>query len=450
MKIKTRLSVQFTLIVAGILIFFSGLVYYFSYSSQLDKFRASLFENAKQTAVLLINVTEVDTSLLKKIHKSAISREKEEIVLTDSAFNIVYSNNVQYLSMKAMKSNAARDRINYFSLAGMDAVCYRHSFNNQIYYVYVTGHDRSRSENLAELRVILFWSILFSVLLSVFTSYIFSQKAIKPISRIVESVKEINSLKLNSRLSEGKGKDELEQLAITFNELLTNLEIAFRNQEEFVHNASHELRTPLTIMIGETDYILNRERKKDEYIAHLTGLVSDLRKMNALINSLLELAQINRNMQIAYTEVRIDEVVFDAIQQIQSKYHSQRIIPKILYPEQGADLLINGNYGLLEIGFQNLLDNACKFSNDDVGVEFVIDDKRIRIIISDKGIGIPPAELEAIYKPFKRGSNVKFIGGFGIGLSLVNKIMGLHNGEMFINSRENEGTTTELIFNRIS
>ncbi len=262
-------------------------------------------------------------------------------------------------------------------------------------------------------------------------------------------MKEINSLKLNSRLNEGKGKDELEQLAITFNEMLTNLEIAFRNQEEFVHNASHELRTPLTIMIGETDYILNRERKKDEYVAHLTGLASDLRKMNALINSLLELAQINRYMKIAYTDVRIDEVVFDAIRQIQSKYHGQRIIPKILYPEQGADLLVNGNYGLLEIAFQNLLDNACKFSNEDIGVEFVITDAQIRIIITDKGIGIPQGELEAIYKPFSRASNVKFIGGFGIGLTLVNQIIELQKAEMIINSRENEGTTTELIFNRI-
>jgi signal transduction histidine kinase len=450
MKIKTRLSVQFTLIVAGILIFFSVLVYYFSYSSQLDKFRASLFENAKQTAVLLINVADVDTSLLKKIHQSTVSVEKEEIVLTDSAFNIIYSNNNQYLSMKAMRVNAPKDRINYFSLAGMDAVCYRHNFNNQNYYVYVTGHDRSRSDNLSELRVILFWSILFSVLLSVLLSYLFSQKAIKPISRIVNSVKEINSLKLNSRLNEGKGKDELEQLAITFNELLTNLEIAFRNQEEFVLNASHELRTPLTIMIGETDYILSRDRKKDEYVTHLSGLVSDLRKMNALINSLLELAQINRNMNIAYSDIRIDEVVFDAIQQIQSKYTNQRIIPKILYPEQGADLLVNGNYGLLEIVFQNLIDNACKFSNEDVGLEFVISDTQIRIIIADKGIGIPHDELNAIYKPFRRGSNVKFIGGFGIGLSLVNKIMSLHNAEMFISSRENEGTTTELVFNRTS
>jgi signal transduction histidine kinase len=155
-------------------------------------------------------------------------------------------------------------------------------------------------------------------------------------------------------------------------------------------------------------------------------------------------------MHIAYSDVRIDEVVFDAIQQIQSKYTSQRIIPKILYPEQGADLLVNGNYGLLEIVFQNLIDNACKFSNEDVGLEFVITDNQIRIIIADKGIGIPHDELNAIFKPFRRGSNVKFIGGFGIGLSLVNKIMSLHKAEMFISSRENEGTTTELVFNRIS
>ncbi len=79
MNIKTRLSFQFTLIVAGILIFFSLLVYYFSYSSQLAKFRENLLDSAKNTAILLINVAEVDSSLLKKIHQSTISWEKEEI-----------------------------------------------------------------------------------------------------------------------------------------------------------------------------------------------------------------------------------------------------------------------------------------------------------------------------------------------------------------------------------
>jgi len=97
MNIKTRLSFQFTLIVAGILLFFSILVYYFSNTSQLNKFREDLLDSAKNTAILLINVTEVDSSLLKKIHQSTISWKREEIALTDSALKLVYGNNIQYL-----------------------------------------------------------------------------------------------------------------------------------------------------------------------------------------------------------------------------------------------------------------------------------------------------------------------------------------------------------------
>ncbi len=107
---------------------------------------------------------------------------------------------------------------------------------------------------------------------------------------------------MSNRLDEGNRKDEIDQLAITFNEMLTNLEIAFKNQEDFVSNASHELRTPLTVMIGESDYLLSRERKHEEYIDHISGLVSDLKELNALLNSLLELAQINRDKSIRLYE----------------------------------------------------------------------------------------------------------------------------------------------------
>jgi len=126
MNIKIRLSFQFTLIVTGILIFFSLLAYYFSYTSQLNKFRENLFDSAKNTAILLINVVEVDSSLLKKIHQSTISREREEIVLTDSALNVVYSNNIQYLSNEKILSNYTSENINYFSVADKDGVCFKH------------------------------------------------------------------------------------------------------------------------------------------------------------------------------------------------------------------------------------------------------------------------------------------------------------------------------------
>jgi signal transduction histidine kinase len=448
MKIKTRLSLQFTLIVAGILLFFSLLVYYFSYSSQHAKFGQNLLDSAKNTATLLINVAEVDSSLLKKIQQSTISWEKEELAITDSAFNLLYSNDIQYLSNNATLKNSANGNLNYFSIARKDGVYYKHIYDNCIYHVFIMAYDKSRAENLTGLRKILFWSILFSVWLAVLLSYLFSKRAIKPISHIIKNVKEINSLKLNNRLDEGNKKDEIDQLAITFNEMLTNLEIAFKNQEDFVSNASHELRTPLTVMIGESDYFISRERKQEEYINHISGLVSDLKNLNTLINSLLELAQINKDKSIVFMNVRIDEIVFNAIHQVKTKYQRRKIVPKIKYPENGNELLIKGNPGMLEIAFKNLFDNACKFSNDDVDVEFIFSDKFINILVSDKGIGIPPNEIKSVYRPFKRASNVKFIGGFGIGLSLVTKILELHEATLKVNSKENEGTRFELCFKR--
>ncbi len=448
MNIKIRLSIQFTLIVAGILLFFSLLVYYFSYSNQRSKFRENLLDSAKNTAILLINVAEVDSSLLKKIHQSTISWQNEEIALTDSAYNIVYSNNIQYLWTGTMSLYSARDNFRYFSIENKDGVCYKHIHNSRTYYVFVMATDVSRKVYLSDLREILLWSILFSISLSVLLSYFFSKRAIKPIIEIIRSVKEINSLKLGNRLNEGKRKDEIDQLAITFNEMLSNLEAAFKNQEDFVLNASHELRTPLTVMIGESDYILNQEREREEYINHISRLITDLKNINALLNSLLELAQINRNVNIEFADVRIDEIIFNAIRQVKVRYQGRKIIPKIQYPEQGNDLLIRGNEGLLTIAFRNLVENGCKFSNDDVVIEFLISPGIVGIEISDTGIGIPTGELEHIFEPFQRASNAKFIGGFGIGLTLVAKIMKLHHAELKFTSTENEGTRISIRFMR--
>jgi signal transduction histidine kinase len=450
MNIKLRLSLQFMLIVAGILLFFSALVYYFSYESQVAKFQQNLFDRARNTATLLINVQEVDSSLLEKIQRSTMSLYSEEVVLTDSAFNIIYDHNSKILSDAKVFSENEGEQIHYFSIGGKDGVFYRHNYKGHTYNVYVMAYDRSRSENLSELKKVLLWSIISSVLLSVLLAYFFAKRAMKPISRIIRSVKDINSLKLHSRLDEGKRKDEIEQLAVTFNELLSDLETAFRNQEDFVSNASHELRTPLSVMIGESDYFLSHDRTKEEYSKHVEGLVADLKNLNALINSLLELARLNREQGIVFSNTRIDEVVFTAIQIIKEKYNSRRILPRITYPENGSELIISGNSGLLEIAFRNLLDNACKFSDGDIEVSFLIDDDLITVNIIDQGIGIPVNEIENISKPFNRASNVRFIGGFGIGLALVTRIMELHHAKLNISSRLNEGSRFEMKFQRQS
>lgn len=446
MNIKTRLSIQFTLSVLGILIVFCMLVYYFSYSSQLSIFRQNLLVRAQNTAILLINVQEVDSTLLKKIYQTTKSLEEEEIVLSDSNDKMLYSDKIHDLKNIGNSYSSHSTNPEYFSIGKKDAVLYNHWVNNQLYHVYVLAYDKYRAENLSGLKVVLLWSILFSICLSVWTSYFFSKVAMQPISNIIAKVKEINSSKLSSRLDEGKQQDEIEQLAITFNRMLSDLELVFRSQDEFVSNASHELRTPLAIMIAESDYIISRKRDPEEYEVHIARLTEDLRKLNLLINSLLELAHLNGDKSILLSHMRIDELVFNAIQSIKVKYPGRKILPKIEYSDNEGDFIINGNPGLLEIAFKNLIENACKFSSSEVEVKISKLNDGVVVGITDFGVGIPENEIGNIFKPFKRATNAKFIGGYGIGLSIVAKIVELHAAEIKVVSTLNKGTRFELYF----
>jgi len=446
MNIKTRLSIQFTLSVLAILMVFCVLVYYFSYSSQRSTFRQNLLVRAQNTAILLINVQEVDSTLLKKIYLTTKSLEQEEILLNDSNDKTLYSDKIQDLKNINFSNSSRTVSPEYFSIGQKDGVLYNHKVNNQLYHVYVLAYDKFREDNLRGLRIILLWSILFSVCLSIWTSYFFSKMAILPISNIITKIKEINSSKLNSRLSEGKGQDEIEQLAITFNRMLSDLELVFKNQDEFVSNASHELRTPLAVMIAESDYIISRNRNPEQYQQHLERMTQDLRKLNLLINSLLELALLKRDKNISKLPLRIDELVFNAIHSTKIKYPGRKILPKIEYSDNENDFIINANPGLLEIAFKNLIENACKFSSDEVEVKISKQEKGVVVQITDYGVGIPQNEIHNIFKPFHRATNAKFIGGFGVGLSIVTNIMELHGAEIKVTSKENKYTCFEVIF----
>jgi signal transduction histidine kinase len=313
----------------------------------------------------------------------------------------------------------------------------------------VLAFDENRKNTLNELFKILIIGILVISGLAISASFFFSRIAISPISRINSDVKKINSQKLSSRLETGSGKDEIEQLATTFNQMLTDIELAFKSQDDFVKNTSHELRTPLAVMIAETDYLLSKTRENEEYEKHLSRLSADLHKINALISNLLELAQMNRDNSFSKTLVRADEVVFSAIQSVKTKYPARKIVPKIDYTENDKDLLIEGNSGLLEMAIKNLIENACKFSDDQVEIRIELVPEILKIKISDSGIGIPEADIQHIFKPFNRASNSRYISGFGIGLSIVEKIVLLHQGEIKVYSTENEGSTFELIFNHV-
>jgi len=424
-------------IVAGILILFASLVYYFTSSTHHEKFRSNLLNRAKNTSIILANHHSVDTILLKKIHQSTFATQNQEIIVADTNFNIIYSFNVLFLTKEQLQLHAGIEK--FFSIGAKDGICYRFEFNQRPAYVYLLAYDKARNDYLKELRQILYWSTLFSLWLSVLFSYLFSRKAFKPVLDIINNVKAINSSSLHKRLDEGEKKDELERLAMTFNEMLSDLEKSFKNQEDFVSNASHELRTPISIMIAESDYFIGKEHSTDEYKAHISNQINDIKKLNHQLDSLLHLAQVNRDSGVLLEPVRLDEILFEAVHQIKTKYKNRKIITKIQYPDNVNDMIILGNSGVLHIAFRNIIDNACKFSGSDVLVELLPLADKLKVIITDSGIGIPSSDIENIFKPFNRASNARYKSGFGIGLSLVAKIMELHNATVSAYSQENSG-----------
>ena len=261
---------------------------------------------------------------------------------------------------------------------------------------------------------------------------------------MVDKVEEITASHLDLRISEGRGKDEIAELAITFNRMLDRLENSFEAQRQFVSNISHELRTPLATIIGELEIAAKKGRTPAEYEELTRLILQDAHRLVKLSNGLLDLAKASYDKaEIAFKEVRLDELLLDTRQAVLKSnpdYGVNIIFEREI--EEDDFISVRGNEYLLKVAFTNLIDNGCKFSDDrESTVAISFHAKNVILRFSDTGIGISPEDIASIFTPFYRGANKKYAEGHGIGLSLTDKIIHLHQGSLSVASRVSEGTT---------
>ena len=290
---------------------------------------------------------------------------------------------------------------------------------------------------------------IFGLMITIGFGIIFSRKALAPISDVIRQVQNITGANLNERLNEGNKKDEIAQLAITFNQMLQRIEDAFMLQREFVSNAAHELRTPFSVLLAQTDFALMQDREKEFYRKTLESHNEELRKLSKISNGLLDLARVSYDKsRINLKALRIDELIIETCNSaIENNPGNTVQLEFEQLPDHDELLTLQGNEQLLCIAFKNLIDNACKFSGDNtVQVNVSADFKGISIQFKDKGIGIPPEDIDNIFIPFYRGRNTHFIAGYGIGLALTQKIIELHNGQISVNSKIDQGSVFTVHF----
>ena len=170
-------------------------------------------------------------------------------------------------------------------------------------------------------------------------------------------------------------------------------------------------------------------------------------KLNDIINTLLELAQVNLDKS-ELQQIKLDELLWEVTDEW-SKPGSSKISVEYGNPDESVKYTIMGNSRLLFIALSNILKNAIKFSdNKDVYCKLTLNDDFIVISITDKGIGIAESDFEKIFQPFYRAANAQPFSGSGVGLSLTERIIRLHNGKIEVTSKLNEGSEFHIFFPR--
>ena len=443
MQIRAKLTLQFTLLVSVIVLAIFVVIYWLRNNYIEDEFYKRLKQKASTSAELLVTVKEVNAKLLKKIQK--VNNDvlyRENLIIYDYKNIKVFSGNdtIRFnvspeMLNQVQKQHYARFKQGDFKIVGM---LYTDRFNRVVTVAGAVDKSGQKDlENLKNIMISLFLAVL--VLVSLAGRY-FAARALAPISEVIYQVQSIYPQNVNQRLTIQNPRDEIGRLTATFNELLERIAEVFRLQNLFVSNVSHEMKNPLMKIGSQIDVALLKERSPEQYLATLHSVRQDIREMGQLSNTLLELAKVSDlNHKLMYDEVRLDETIWEAgdlLLQAEKKYQVQVDFADGL--EEDTQLVVKGNAQLLKTAFVNLMENGCKFSeNRSVKVSVHFEKDHIEVKFTNNGVMEQP-EMDLIFEPFYRSQNTASIKGYGVGLSLVNRIVKLHGGNITVQSIDNQ------------
>ena len=452
MKIRTKITLLFALLVTAILVLVSVIVYYFTQADRQDVFQKRLLSRANYNAQIYSHLSDSNHTILDRINRNAtILLPKKTINILSADGRLIY----EFLASDAEPIKINPSLIKEISTTGVETfnvadrevvVSYLDEFQVPL-IVAIAAYDQDGWRRLERMRRIFMLSIIFGIAVALLFGQLFSNQLLTPIGRMIGEVNKISSQNLSSTLYEGQNQDEMNTLARTFNQLLERLQEAFSSQRRFISNASHELSTPLTSISSQLQVALQRTRSVDEYQKVMHSIQEDVQQMLQLTRTLLEIAKTGGQGSIELKEVRIDELLFKIladVQKISTIYKVELDFEE--FPDNDHNLLVFGNVELLYIAFKNVIENGCKFSYDHLSkVKLSFHQKAIHVEVHNEGDIIGKEEQENIFQPFYRSRNSTQVQGFGLGLALTRRIISLHKGTINVQSSLQTGTSFRLI-----
>jgi two-component system, OmpR family, sensor kinase len=285
-----------------------------------------------------------------------------------------------------------------------------------------------------------------AILLAGAGGYLLARRSLSPVVAMSAQASRIGSENLYERLAAGNPRDELGQLAGSFNELLNRLNQSFERQKRFVADASHELRTPVAILCGEAEVTLaQQERTEQEYRESLQILGEEAKRLKHIVEDLFTLARADAGQHpLALSDFYLDELAAECSKNVRTLASRKQIAVSC---ESEGELPIRADETLIRRMLLNLLDNAIKYTHEGGSAQLrcAEENGRYRLSLEDSGEGIPAAVQSKIFERFFRADKARSRresdgGGAGLGLAIASWIAGAHGGTVELTRSTSEGS----------
>lgn len=280
------------------------------------------------------------------------------------------------------------------------------------------------------------WALLATVLLALVGGYVLARHALRPVVRLNAAATHLTATNLHTRLPvEAPFRDELTDLAETFNRMLARLEQAFAQERRFTANAAHELLNPLAAVQNEIEVTLRRDRAPAAYQATLQSIQADVARLGNIVAQLLDLARLDGAVQVptevldgaAYAEARVRHWQATAQARGVSLTYRDGVAAPLCLHEAHLSMLLD-----------NLLDNALKYTpaGGTVTVQVSREGDDIRLTITDTGVGFTEEEAAHLTDRFYRAATPDVLAhaGSGLGLALVEALVHAYGGRLVARS----------------
>jgi signal transduction histidine kinase len=287
---------------------------------------------------------------------------------------------------------------------------------------------------LRELLTGLTSGIFATIILIFLISYFLAGRLLRPLATINQDIKEIRENSLDRRIVLGKSRDELYTLSHSLNSMFDRLQHSFLRQKEFVGNAAHELKSPLTILMLGHEEMLAAE-SPDAIQMELAKQLHTMRRLSKLVRNLLEISRLEQNETCAREHIRLDQLIAQVIGDYQEILDAK----DITVVTEIAETSFTGDPEKILRLLINLIDNAMKYNAPEKGSIRIATRKSqggLHLTIANTGPEIPAADLPRIFDQFYRvdKSHSQTIGGAGLGLTIVRRIVELHGGTIEVKS----------------